>query len=109
MKAVAIGILPRSALTTGRRILQRECYRTRHVPVNIILRVTETRHFDSRTFAEFPIWDALQSSLGFQLLQMNLQLVARNSFAAVELFDSASDFGFDSLAALCEPAILLFL
>jgi hypothetical protein len=43
-----------SALATGRRILQVECYRNRHVPVNIILRVAENTDFIGDAVPEIP-------------------------------------------------------
>ena len=46
---------------------------------------------------------------GFQIREVSIQLISRDSFAAVELFDAAPDFCVDYFPVLQEPTILFFL
>jgi hypothetical protein len=48
-------------------------------------------------------------SLGFQIRQVSIQLIFRDSFAAVELLDAAPDLWVDCFPVLQEPTILFFL
>jgi len=45
----------------------------------------------------------------FQIREVSIQLIFRDSFAAVELFDAAPDFCVDYFPVLQEPTILFFL
>jgi hypothetical protein len=47
--------------------------------------------------------------LAFQIRQVSIQLIFRDSFAAVELLDAAPDLCIDCFPVLQEPTILFFL
>jgi hypothetical protein len=107
---------------SGLRCVREAAKRDNRLQFTAVLHHPAVRNCEARLFFDItPDFDEIKRSLrrknkahahlgsAFQIRQVNIQLLFRDSFAAVELLDAAPDLCVDCFPVLQKPTILLFL